>query len=69
MDKYEYKALELGSLSHIEAHLNLLGKSGWNLITIISEPKLGSSNYSLIGLSTVKTAILKRKINNEKTGD
>ena len=68
MKKFEYttKSFEASkSISAIaasmEKELNILGENGWELVTSITQPGLGSSEYSLIGITQKIIFVLKRQ--------
>ncbi len=68
MSVYEYKTItfETGQSisdfsSSMENELNNLGKDGWELVSLISNPHLGSTKYALVGISINILAVLKRK--------
>lgn len=42
--------------------LNSYGKSGWELVSVVSQSCLGSVPYSLIGISPKNTLIFKRGV-------
>ncbi|MEG0169294.1 MAG: DUF4177 domain-containing protein, partial [Anaerorhabdus sp.] len=56
MEKFEYKVItalvEKEMLNgEFQTKLNQLGLDGWELVNITSSTNLGSSKYSLIGIS------------------
>ena len=66
--KYEYMTLVLNN-SDVECaggcfvdKLNKHGKSGWELVSSLPQSYLGSSKYSLIGISQKNILIFKRAI-------
>lgn len=68
MDIYEYKTVTFGTRESassfpdsIERELNNLGKDRWELVSMISNPQLGSTKYALLGVSISTFAVLKRK--------
>lgn len=63
--KYEYMTIALSKHESddsgvLAAKLNGYGKNGWELVSVVSQPCLGSVPYSLIGISQKNTLILKR---------
>ncbi len=68
MRVYEYKTItfETGqSIStfsfSMEDEFNFLGKDGWELVSLISNPHLGSTKYALVDISINILSVLKRK--------
>lgn len=69
--QYEYKTLpvtndETGNLCKaLTAKLSQAGKQGWELVSILSQNSLGSSPYSILGITQKQFLILKRVIETE----
>ena len=68
MDTFEYKTVifEAGQsistfASSMENELNNLGKDGWELVSLITNPQLGNSKYVLVGIAINTTTVFKRK--------
>ncbi|KGO12956.1 DUF4177 domain-containing protein [Clostridium botulinum] len=68
MDIFEYKTIifETGQLisvfsSSMENEFNNLENDGWELVSLISNPHLGSTRYALVGVSNNILAVLKRE--------
>lgn len=67
MVQYEYETILLNSRDVDEAgnsltgKLNAYGKDGWELVSSLTQPCLGSSQYSLIGISQKYILIFKRR--------
>lgn len=72
MVQYEYMTTLLSgkdiddSDDRLAAKLNKHGKSGWELVSAISQPHLGSSQYNLFGVSQKNILIFKRKLEQEE---
>lgn len=68
MNQYEYKVILLNEkeLNHFEDdltdRLNHSGKDGWELVSSVSRPCLGGSQYALIGITQKLTLIFKRRM-------
>lgn len=68
MIQYEYKTILLKGRDAADFNtsftkkLNLLGRDGWELILSILQPCLGSSQYSLVGVTQKLTLIFKRQV-------
>ncbi|SJZ36063.1 DUF4177 domain-containing protein [Anaerorhabdus furcosa] len=67
MEKFEYKVItalvEKDMIDgDFQGRLNELGIQGWELVNVTSSTNLGSSKYSLIGLTMQCIAVLKRKL-------
>lgn len=66
MNKYEYMTAVLGSGDiespddRLVAKLNRLGENGWELVSAITQPCFGSSQYNLLGISRKNILIFKR---------
>lgn len=66
--QYEYKTLsvtndEVSNLCEgLTAKLNQVGKSGWELASVISQSGLGSSSYNIFGITQKQFLVLKRTI-------
>ena len=66
METFEYKTVTVDckdmehSQDKLTAQLNRWGKEGWELVSSLTHPYLGSSQYSLVGLTHRVTLILKR---------
>ncbi len=64
--EHEYKTVTVDckdmepSLNTLTAQLNCWGKEGWELVSSLTHPYLGSSQYSLVGLAHRVTLIFKR---------
>jgi len=61
MNIFEYKTVASNHPPDMESELNNLGKNGWELVSVVSNPQLGSSKYALVGFSISMVAVLKRK--------
>lgn len=65
---YEYKTLPLqgdeldNSCEGLIAKLNEIGKSGWELISILSQNGLGSSPHNIFGITQKQFLVLKRPV-------
>lgn len=68
MGIFEYKTVALIHHPNMEDELNDLGKNGWELVSVISNPQLGSTKYALVGVSISTVAIFKRKCEKENGG-
>lgn len=68
MDQYEYMTAALNGKDMDDSDglfavkLNKHGKNGWELVSVISQPCLGSSQYNLLGISQKNTLIFKRQL-------
>lgn len=66
--QFEYKTLLLhgGELDDsgegLTAKLNEIGKSGWELVSVLSQNGLGSSLYNVFGITQKQFLVLKRPI-------
>ena len=66
METFEYKTVTVDckdmehSQDKLTAQLNRWGKEGWELVSSLTHPYLGSSQYSLVGLAHRVTLIFKR---------
>ncbi len=66
METFEYKTVTVDckdmehSQDKLTAQLNRWGKEGWELVSSLTYPYLGSSQYSLVGLAHRVTLIFKR---------
>lgn len=64
--RYEYKTLTItndkleNSCKGLMAMLNHMASSGWELVSILSNHSLGSSQYNLFGIIQKQFLILKR---------
>ena len=63
---FEYMAISINAkdiedTSNITNILNKHGKSGWELASVITQPCLGSTQYSLIGITQKNILILKKR--------
>lgn len=71
--QFEYKTLPLhgGELDNsgerLTAKLNEIGKSGWELVCVLSQNGLGSSQYNVFGITQKQFLVLKRPIAQGKT--
>jgi hypothetical protein len=67
MVQFEYKTIlvngkEMDDVSgSLTDNMNTYGKDGWELVSTFSQPCLGSSQYSLIGISQKYILIFKRQ--------
>lgn len=68
MNIFEYKTVSASHPPDMETELNNLGKNGWELVSVVSNPQLGSSKYALVGFSISMVAVLKRK-REKRNGD
>ncbi len=72
METFEYKTVTVDckdmehSQDPLTAQLNRWGKEGWELVSSIAHPYLGSSQYSLMGFAYRVTLIFKRLNQPEK---
>lgn len=63
---YEYKILPLygsgleDSCERLTAKLNEIGKGDWELVTILSQNRLGSSPYNIFGITQRQFFVFKR---------
>lgn len=68
---YEYKTLPLhgdeldNSCEGLIDKLNEIGKSGWELISILSQNGLGSSPHNIFGITQRQFLVLKRPVAQE----
>lgn len=66
METFEYKTVTVDckdmehSQDKLTAQLNRWGKEGWELVSSLTHPYLGSSQYSLVGPAHRVTLIFKR---------
>ena len=66
METFEYKTVTVDckDIEHTQdaltTQLNCWGKEGWQLVSSLTHPYLGSSQYSLVGLAYRVTLIFKR---------
>jgi len=66
METFEYKTVTVDckdmehSQDKLTAQLNRWGKESWELVSSLTHPYLGSSQYSLVGLTHRVTLIFKR---------
>ena len=66
METFEYKTVTVDckdmehSQDKLTAQLNRWGKEGWELVSSLTHPYLGSSQYSLVGLVHRVMLIFKR---------
>ena len=66
METFEYKTVTVDCKDMkyfqdiLAAQLNRWGKEGWELVSSLTHPYLGSSQYSLVGLAHWVTLIFKR---------
>ena len=66
METFEYKTVTVDckdmehSQDKLTAQLNRRGKEGWEQVSTLTHPYLGSSQYSLVGLAHRVTLIFKR---------
>lgn len=66
METFEYKTVTVDckdmehSQDKLTAQLNRWGKEGWELVSSLTHPYLGSSQYSLVDLAHRVTLIFKR---------
>lgn len=66
--QFEYKTLPLhgGELDDsgegLTAKLNEIGKSGWELVSVLSHNGLGSSPYNVFGITQKQFLVLKRPV-------
>ena len=66
METFEYKTVTVDckDMAHsqdtLATQLNHWGKEGWELVSSLTHPYLGSSQYSLVGLTHRVTLIFKR---------
>ena len=72
MLQFEYKTAlingkEVDESNNLTEKLNIYGKNGWELISSFTQPCLGSSQYSLIGITQKYVLIFKRQL--EPTGE
>ncbi len=67
MDTFEYKTVTVDckdmeqTQDTLTDQLNRRGKEGWELVSSFTRPYLGSSQYSLVGLTYRVTLIFKRQ--------
>ena len=68
MAQFEYVMVALSSkdMENIEHcftdKLNNFGKEGWELVSVITKPCLGGSQYNLLGITQKNIFVLKREI-------
>lgn len=73
MLQFEYKTVLMNGNgvddvgNNLTNKLNAYGKNGWELILSFSQPCLGSSQFSLIGITQKYILIFKRQL--EHTGE
>jgi len=67
MNTYEYKTkyfngreMDESFAEHLSDYLNKLGENGWELVSVLSYPQLGSTKYSLVGIKQNAICILKK---------
>ena len=66
METFEYKTVTVDckdrehSQNTLAAQLNIWGNEGWELVSALTHPYLGSLQYSLVGLTHQVTLIFKR---------
>lgn len=66
--QYEYKTIpvtndETSNLCEgLTGKLNRVGKQGWELVSVISQNRLGSSSYNILGITQKQFLVLKRAI-------
>ena len=72
MLQFEYTTVLINSKevdeisNNLTDKLNAYGKDGWELISSFTQPCLGSSQYSLIGITQKYILIFKRQIEHKK---
>lgn len=68
MFQFEYKTIVLNSKDmddtneHLTDKLNKYGKNGWELVSFVTQPSLGSSKYNLVGITQKNILIFKRQL-------
>lgn len=71
--QFEYKTLPLhgGELDNsgdgLTVKLNEIGKSGWELVSVLTQNGLGSSPHNVFGITQKQFLVLKRAIVQEET--
>lgn len=72
--QYEYKTMSIGSneidnsCQGLMGRLNEAGKSGWELVSILSHQSIGSSPYNLLGMRQKQFLVLKRPLTQKSSG-
>lgn len=75
MAQYEYQTVVVNNGNLKEANsgltsmLNSYGKYGWELVSSLTQPSLGSTQYSVLGISQKYTFIFKRQLESRVTND
>ncbi len=65
---YEYKTLALhgdeldNSCEKLTKKLNEVGKKGWELVSVLSQNGLGSSQYNILGITQKQFLVFKRQV-------
>lgn len=68
MVQFEYKTVVINAKDvddvsdNLTDELNVYGKDGWELVSSLTQPCLGSSKYSLIGITQKYIFIFKRQL-------
>ena len=69
--QFKYKTLLMSSKDvddisvSLADKLNVYGKDGWELVSALTQPCLGSSQYSLIGITQKYILIFKQQLEHE----
>jgi hypothetical protein len=71
MAQYEYMTVDVSGTdfsehANITAILNKHGKNGWELVSSIAQPHLGSTKYNLLGISQKNIFIFKKQTDKDK---
>jgi hypothetical protein len=71
MAQFEYMTVDvngsdIGEHTNLSAALNKHGKNGWELVSSITQPHLGSSQFNLFGVSLKNILIFKKRTDYEK---
>lgn len=73
--QFEYKTLLINGKDvdnvndSITEKLNTYGKDEWELVSSLTQPCLGSSQYSLLGITQKYILILKRRLGNRRDAE